>query len=288
MKSYLERDFLRFGLVIGIAFLVFQTAESIWPVYIPQTAGVTIIMLILFVFFLVQLQRDKWVPWIGVLLHAVVLTGFGFFWVNYGGLAGTVPSFLCAYVCFVVIASHGWFLVAALMMLVLQMVAFFFYYRLFGMTSFHDVTHTDIRQQTIDYLLIVVILVSFLLYLKQKFSFYRQRVAKRFHQLNQSMNILYSQNMELATREEETRSINENLETIVEERLNEIELKNKSLAEYAFINAHMLRAPLCRILGLLNLMEREPNVYSPEQIKAMRMLADRIDSEIKQISKVIG
>ncbi len=288
MKPYLERDFLRYGLTIGIAFLVFQTIESIWPVYHVRTATVTIVMLVIFVFFLVQLQRERWVQWIGLLLHVVVLTGFSFFWVNYGGLAGTIPSFLCAYICFIIIASRGWFLLVSLALLVTQLILFFFFYKALGMGSFHEADDADTKQQTIDYLAIVVILISFLLYLKQKFSFYRKRVAKRFHQLNQSMNLLYSQNMELATKEAETRAINENLEAIVEERLREIEAKNKSLAEYAFINAHMLRGPLCRILGLLHLMEHEPNKYSPEQIESIRQLADRIDQEIKKISKVIG
>ncbi len=52
---------------------------------------------------------------------------------------------------------------------------------------------------------------------------------------------------------EEIRSINENLEMLVRDRTIELERKNKALEEYAFINAHKLRAPVASILGLLNL-----------------------------------
>lgn len=57
----------------------------------------------------------------------------------------------------------------------------------------------------------------------------------------------------LQIQDEEIRSINENLERLVHDRTNELEKKNKALEEYAFINAHKLRAPVASILGLTNL-----------------------------------
>ena len=42
---------------------------------------------------------------------------------------------------------------------------------------------------------------------------------------------------------------------MIKDRTSELENKNKSLEEYAFITAHKLRSPLATILGLVSLIE---------------------------------
>ena len=75
---------------------------------------------------------------------------------------------------------------------------------------------------------------------------------------------------------------------MVDERALEVENKNKSLAEYAFINAHMLRGPLCRIIGLINLMEREPDQYPTSELAQLKSIAQEIDRRVKEINSVIS
>ncbi len=99
---------------------------------------------------------------------------------------------------------------------------------------------------------------------------------------------IHGQNQELATREEETRAINENLESIVETKRSELEKKNLALSEFAFINAHMLRGPLCRVIGLLNLMEKDPAKFQPDQIATIRNITDQIDKQVKTINSVLS
>lgn len=62
---------------------------------------------------------------------------------------------------------------------------------------------------------------------------------------------LNASNEAIKQQAEEIKSINENLESLVRERTRELEKKNKALEEYAFINAHKLRAPVASILGLI-------------------------------------
>lgn len=64
-------------------------------------------------------------------------------------------------------------------------------------------------------------------------------------------------NEEIRKSNEEIKNINATLESRVLERTKNLEKKNMQLAEYAFINAHLLRGPLCSILGLVNLLEKE-------------------------------
>ena len=56
--------------------------------------------------------------------------------------------------------------------------------------------------------------------------------------------------------EEQVRFMRDHLEEIVNNRTNEINERNRELSEFAFVNAHMLRAPLTRIMGLTSLLSK--------------------------------
>jgi len=157
-----------------------------------------------------------------------------------------------------------------------------------GMESVYEPSKINLIQRNIDYLTVAVLIVAITLYMKRKFDFYRGRVSKRYQQLDQIAKTLHDQNLELATRQGETCSINENLESMVDERALQIENKNKSLSEYAFINAHMLRGPLCRIIGLVNLMEQDPNALNTDQLAQIKSIAQEIDQHIKEINTVVS
>lgn len=93
---------------------------------------------------------------------------------------------------------------------------------------------------------------------------------------------------EIQAQAEEIRGINENLEGLVKERTSELERKNKALEEYAFINAHQLRAPLASILGLINLMEKL-NLKEDEKIylEHLQQAAKKLDLVITSITEAI-
>ena len=156
------------------------------------------------------------------------------------------------------------------------------------METFYEPNKINPVQRSVDYIIVAGLIVAFILYMKRKFVFYRDRVSKRYKQLDRVAKTLHDQNQELATRQEETRAINENLESMVDERARDVENKNRALSEYAFINAHMLRGPLCRIIGLINLMEKEPDHYPEEQLAQLKSIAREIDQRVKEISSVIS
>lgn len=93
---------------------------------------------------------------------------------------------------------------------------------------------------------------------------------------------------EIRTQAEEIKGINENLEMLVRERTRELERKNQSLEEYAFINAHELRAPVASILGLINLMRTvelrpEERVY----LEHLQKSAEKLDGVCSSITRAI-
>lgn len=81
---------------------------------------------------------------------------------------------------------------------------------------------------------------------------------------------------------------NESLEDAVRMRTMELELQNKQLSEYAFINSHLLRAPLARILGLSDIMKKEfDHAENQRLLDSMIASADELDHIIKRIGTVL-
>ena len=99
---------------------------------------------------------------------------------------------------------------------------------------------------------------------------------------------IQSQNRELKRQKELINNINENLESLVKHRTHELEKKNQALEEYAFINAHQLRAPVASILGLINLMNKvEHNDESRKVMDHLESSASRLEQVVNSITKAI-
>jgi hypothetical protein len=58
----------------------------------------------------------------------------------------------------------------------------------------------------------------------------------------------------LEEKQREITEINASLERKVEERTGQLNLRNKQLMDFSFTNAHHIRGPICRLLGLQNLL----------------------------------
>lgn len=91
---------------------------------------------------------------------------------------------------------------------------------------------------------------------------------------------LQEQNNEILSQQEEIKSINEKLEQIIRSRTKTLEEKNRILIEYAYFNAHKVRGPLARILGLINL-------FKGGHDKDMSFLFENIDLSAQELDKVI-
>ena len=97
--------------------------------------------------------------------------------------------------------------------------------------------------------LVVMILFTYLIY--QNFT--RKRKANdALKKLNEQIE---QQAEELRRANEEIITMNNNLETVVQKRTEELKRKNKQLKEYLASHSHIVRAPLARILGLVDLYE---------------------------------
>ncbi|MEC7782277.1 MAG: hypothetical protein VYB38_02635 [Bacteroidota bacterium] len=89
-------------------------------------------------------------------------------------------------------------------------------------------------------------------------------VASKYRQISLS-EILQQNNIhleslvtEIACKNKEIKAINDNQQLVIEARTEELIQKNKKLFELSRLNAHDLREPLSRVLGLLELAEHLP------------------------------
>lgn len=95
-------------------------------------------------------------------------------------------------------------------------------------------------------------------------------------------------NEELSALNEELTVMNESLEVTVRNRTSVLELKNKQLREYAFINSHLLRAPLSRILGLSYIISKEKlSITDTRLLNALMTASGELDSIVRKISDLL-
>jgi ligand-binding sensor domain-containing protein len=114
------------------------------------------------------------------------------------------------------------------------------------------------------------------------------KVQERTYEIQRQTEEIQAQNEEILTQAEEIQGINENLEMMVQQRTRELEKKNKALEEYAFINAHELRAPVASILGLVNLLSHTKTEAEAERVRELlRESAERLNDVVRSITKAI-
>lgn len=123
---------------------------------------------------------------------------------------------------------------------------------------------------------------------------YRQRykiltVNKILHEKNEEISTqklaIEMQATALIKLNEDLQELNRNLEVRIEQRTSQLTIQNQKLIEYAFVNAHKLRAPISSILGLINLMDQA----SPEEHTAilthLKTCGTQLDAITRQISR---
>jgi len=84
----------------------------------------------------------------------------------------------------------------------------------------------------------------------------------------------------------ELTQLNQNLEQMVFERTKTLEVQNKKLLNYGYYNAHMLRAPFCRIQGLVQLIELEGSDDAQGDKEIQRRLSESVAEMEEVIAKM--
>jgi signal transduction histidine kinase len=87
----------------------------------------------------------------------------------------------------------------------------------------------------------------------------------------------------LVQSQQELNEMNLNLERLVEERTRDIRIQNHKLRGYAFSNAHHVRGPVARVLGLIQLSKMQLDIdrsWVFEKVESETLEIDRITRRI--------
>jgi len=97
---------------------------------------------------------------------------------------------------------------------------------------------------------------------------------------------LTSLNAEVSRQKDNLDRINHHLEEIIDERTQDLQIKNKKLSEYSSYLSHQIRGPIATLKGLLNL-EKEGLVDQNECIRMMNKSVSDIDDKIIEMSDML-
>jgi signal transduction histidine kinase len=117
----------------------------------------------------------------------------------------------------------------------------------------------------------------------------KELIARQRMELQSRNEELILANQELTALNERVHHSNEVLEHRVDERTVELTERNKTLTEYAFINAHMLRSPVSRIKGLINLFSITNDETEKKKVQEILIQsAEELDNVVHKISKKLN
>ncbi len=94
-----------------------------------------------------------------------------------------------------------------------------------------------------------------------------------------------TQNEELIQSQENLFQLNNHLESLVEARTQEVKNQNERLIRYAYSNAHHVRGPVARVLGLIQLSKMDVNLDYPFLFQKIEEQTKEIDEVVKGINK---
>ena len=146
----------------------------------------------------------------------------------------------------------------------------------------------EVVTYSVTYLILYVILTYTTGLLKTRYDEALITLAQKNHELSEKSNEIETQNEELMQSQENLYSLNQHLEEKVWERTQKIAEQNELLLQYSYSNAHHVRGPLARILGLIYLVKRDKTMDTAFVIDKIEEQANEIDNVVKEINRVIN
>lgn len=122
-------------------------------------------------------------------------------------------------------------------------------------------------------------------YLKSSYDQAQDQLREVNLQLAAKANEVEAQNEELIQIQENLSLVNEDLEKTIADRTENLRIKTEKLIKYSYTNAHHLRGPVARLLGLVAIRELEENPDNQFFFTKVKDQAEEIDTVVKQINR---
>lgn len=139
---------------------------------------------------------------------------------------------------------------------------------------------SDIIVAGITYGVLYIIIAYSSRQLKLRYDDAYKQLAETNHELVEKTHEIETQNEELLQSQENLFQLNNHLENLVEARTQEVKNQNERLIRYAYSNAHHVRGPVARLLGLIQLSKMDVNLDYP-------FLFEKIEEQTREIDEVV-
>jgi len=272
-----------YGLYLAVAFRLIQTTHQIL-VGSPLPIILLGVFNLLLILYFLHIYPEKFTLSV-IIFYGMALCSSLFFWNDTGGWDGSRPYTLIVLVVAIVITSHGVLQVAllaayGLVMLMLSTVT------LPEWTGSRNDNYSVLSLE-FDFLVNTLTLILIVWHLKMRFFSYRESVEVANEELSNASETLDAQTRQLHEQQVELNAIRNNLEDIVSVKTREVLEKSDVLKTYAFVNAHHVRGPLARILGLIHLIELEEGSHPQSgTLDKIKQEAEKMDAIIQRINEI--
>lgn len=256
---YFTRFFIVRSLIVNaIVLLAILTAFILHKGGFFKTAVLWIGFLIMAAMFYQSIESDS----ITTSSMAVVMViGFGFSIL----LSGRFPLFL-----------HG--------ITLLGMITIFFWLALHPQ-RYGKPDASDIIVAGITYVMLYIVIAFSSWRLRQRYDEVLAMLVTSNRELINKTKEIETQNEELVQSQENLYQLNTRLESLVEARTQEVTKRNEQLIRYTYANAHHLRGPVARVLGLIQLSKMDTTLDFPFIFQKVEEQVLEIDDVVKGINK---
>ncbi|HET6539528.1 MAG TPA: hypothetical protein VFG46_03535 [Chryseolinea sp.] len=282
-----EARVFHYGIIMGF---IFRVIRLVHEVMIDSPLSVLLLgcfnLLLFGIIF--YLHRKHFQIAFAIFFFQILITSI-VTWNNAGGWNGSIPYLLLLVMIGIVITSHGFLQVVTLLTYGLVIFLFAFTTILNSFSS-HNPNYSLLSRE-IDFLINTAVLILVTFYLKENFLSYRESVELANERLKKNTEKLLEQNQQLYQQQEELNLLRNNLEKIISGKITESQYKAEILKEYSFVNSHHVRAPLARVLGLIDLIEvenRRNKASSAALLHKIKTDAEELDVILKKINTIIS
>lgn len=145
---------------------------------------------------------------------------------------------------------------------------------------YHQKDASDIIIAGVTYIILYSVIAYSSRLLKSRYDEAIQMLAIQNNELADKANEIEAQHEELQQNHESLFQLNNHLEQMVEERTDKVREQNERLIRYAYTNAHHLRGPVARLLGLIQISKMDTDLN-------YQFLFDRVQEQALELDKVV-
>src|SRR6478609_3590938 len=178
MKMRFESDIFRIGLGTCVLYQMQQFVRDLFTGAPITNMFINLFSIVVILLLLYLSTYDKLYKWVNLTYFlALLLPLFSFFWIQHGGINGSVPYFFIVYFLLATVSSSGITGVITVGAGIIMLTLLLLFPTLFFKSP--RVFPVEETQLSFDYFITCLLLSTFTLYVRKKFDHYRNQAERR-------------------------------------------------------------------------------------------------------------